>query len=88
MSDGKRRQLGFSFNDNMSRPKIEPCLEDTSPIPFGQYKGRPMQNVPASYLLYCWDQSWLAFEYPEVYAYINNSLVYLKDKCPDWIEKR
>lgn len=27
-------------------------LTDTSPMPFGKYKGTPMINVPASYLIY------------------------------------
>lgn len=29
-------------------------LEDTSPMPFGKYKGQPMQDVPARYLHWLW----------------------------------
>lgn len=31
-------------------------LTDTDPMPFGKYKGTPMQDVPASYLHWLW--SW------------------------------
>lgn len=30
--------------------KREPTLTDTDPMPFGKFKGTPMQDVPASYL--------------------------------------
>lgn len=29
-------------------------LDDTSPMPFGKYKGMPMSDVPASYLHWFW----------------------------------
>lgn len=29
-------------------------LNDTDPMPFGKYKGMPMQDVPANYLHYLW----------------------------------
>lgn len=29
-------------------------LTDISPMPFGMYKGKPMQDVPVSYLHYLW----------------------------------
>jgi len=29
-------------------------LEDTSPMPFGKFKGKPMQDVPVSYLHWLW----------------------------------
>lgn len=32
-------------------------LTDNSPMPFGKYKGTPMANVKASYLLYIYDQN-------------------------------
>lgn len=37
-------------------PEPEPTeeLRDTDPMPFGKYKGQPMQDVPASYLHYLW----------------------------------
>lgn len=32
-------------------------LLDTSPMPFGKYKGDKMENVPASYLLWLYDNN-------------------------------
>ena len=29
-------------------------LDDTDPMPFGRYKGTPMQDVPATYLHWLW----------------------------------
>jgi uncharacterized protein (DUF3820 family) len=34
-------------------------LSDNSPMPFGKlHKGKPMVEVPASYLFYIYDQGW------------------------------
>lgn len=30
--------------------KRQPALQDLDPMPFGKFKGTPMQDVPASYL--------------------------------------
>jgi hypothetical protein len=35
-----------------------PDLNDQSPMPFGAHVGTPMEKVPASYLLYCWNNGW------------------------------
>jgi uncharacterized protein (DUF3820 family) len=32
---------------------------DESPMPFGEFKGTKLANVPASRLLWYWDQPWL-----------------------------
>lgn len=32
-----------------------PPLTDDSLMPFGKYKGKPMADVPASYLLWLWN---------------------------------
>lgn len=33
-------------------------MTDQSIMPFGKYKGEKLANVPARYLLWCYDQSW------------------------------
>jgi len=33
-------------------------MNDESIMPFGRYKGQKLANVPASYLLWCYDQEW------------------------------
>lgn len=50
--------------------KRQPALQDTDLMPFGKYRGTPMQDVPASYLV------WLKNEgcnNVEVANYIHNS---------------
>lgn len=53
------------------------ALTDESLMPFGKYKGEKMANVPASYLLWIYDE-WVsrrfAFENREVKAYIEENL--------------
>ena len=38
-----------------SNQKRYPALTDTDPMPFGKHKGEPMQDVPASYLRWLWN---------------------------------
>jgi uncharacterized protein (DUF3820 family) len=33
------------------------ALYDDSPMPFGKYKGDKMENVPASYLIWLYDEN-------------------------------
>jgi len=47
-------------------------LSDRSPMPFGKYKGRPMNTIPASYLDWLHDQEWLQ-EWPQVKGYIEKN---------------
>jgi len=35
----------------------ERVFNDKTPMPFGKYKGTPLGNVPASYLLWLYDES-------------------------------
>ncbi len=32
-------------------------LSDTSPMPFGKYKGDDMEDIPASYLMWLWNKN-------------------------------
>jgi hypothetical protein len=34
----------------------QPPLEDLSPMPFGVHQGKPMQDVPTTYLHWLWGQ--------------------------------
>lgn len=36
-----------------------PTLKDDSLMPFGKHRGTKMANVPASYLLYIYEQPWI-----------------------------
>lgn len=56
-------------------------MNDQSLMPFGKYKGRKMEEVPASYLLWLRDQHVDG----EVADYIEENLTALLKECPDYI---
>jgi len=37
--------------------KRQPAFEDTDLMIFGKYKGEPLQDVPASYFKWLWDET-------------------------------
>lgn len=64
-------------------------LNDLSPMPFGMYKGKPMQDIPASYLHYLWINN-LKNHSPgsnqeAVYNYIKENVHALKKENSDLI---
>lgn len=64
----------------------QPSLVDMSPMPFGKYKGRPMEDVPASYLHWLWS-NWSKEERDQkpVAGYIRENLAVLMKEHPDGI---
>lgn len=44
-------------------------------MPFGKHKGKKLANVPASYLLWLFDQDWIK---PDMKLYINENMDALK----------
>lgn len=66
------------------RPMKRPVVKDTDPMPFGQYKGKPMQDVPARYLHYLWTNGLKEKDDP-VSSYIRERLDALKLEYPDGI---
>lgn len=59
-------------------------MDDSTPMPFGKYKGRKMEDVPADYLLWLRDQK---CRDQQVSEYIENNLSALLKECPDYIAK-
>lgn len=60
-------------------------MNDTDLMPFGKHKGVPMQDVPASYLHYLW-QNGLKYETRSPVAdYIRENLEALKQEHKDGI---
>lgn len=49
-------------------------LEDRSIMPFGRHHGKRLDQVPASYLLWCLDQEWCAREWPPLIEYIKKNM--------------
>lgn len=66
------------------QPK-EPALQDFEPMPFGKFKDKLMQDVPATYLLWLWDE-FCSNELVD--NYLHNNLHALIQECPDRIVRR
>lgn len=60
-------------------------LTDTDPMPFGKYKGQPMQEVPAYYLHWLWTNGKKEDKTCPVAEYIRTNLSVLKDEYEDGI---
>ena len=68
-------------------------LNDVSLMPFGKFKGKPMQDVPAEYFHWFWHQFNPALSNSSgdaVIAYIKKSMSALRQEVPDlvWEENR
>lgn len=61
-------------------------LQDTDPMPWGTYRNKPMQDVPAQYLHWLWTNgSKLKVAVCPVAAYINKNISALKKEYKDGI---
>ncbi len=52
-------------------------ITDDTPMPWGKHKGVKMANVPASYLLWCFENNKCS---PEVAKYINENMDVIKQE--------
>jgi uncharacterized protein (DUF3820 family) len=79
-----------SKDDLIGIPGREMPLEDGSPMPFGNFRGDPMESVPKAYLYYFFTErsKWLASAYPNVFNYCEEALEdYDPDNDPDEFEE-
>lgn len=60
-------------------------LQDTDPMPWGKYKGTPMQDVPADYLHWLYTNFGMKFKSGPVGDYILRNKAALKQEHPDGI---
>ena len=60
-------------------------MNDLTPMPFGKHKDTPMQDVPANYLLWLWDNGVHKQPGKPIHAYIKKSFSALMKECPDYI---
>lgn len=60
-------------------------LTDTDPMPFGQHKGKPMQDVPAGYLHWLWTSGKKLDKQCPVADYIRRNLDALKQEHEDGV---
>jgi uncharacterized protein (DUF3820 family) len=60
-------------------------LKDEDPMPFGKHKGEPMQDVPAKYFHYLWNNGLKEDKGSNVADYIRRNLSSLKMEHKDGI---
>lgn len=60
-------------------------LTDDSPMPFGKHRGEKMSEVPASYLLWLWDNGIYQEKGKPVHNYIAENFKALEMDAPDYI---
>lgn len=60
-------------------------LTDTDPMPFGMHKGKPMQEVPVTYLHWLWHNATPQGNGIAVFEYIKNNIDALKMENKDLI---
>ena len=60
-------------------------LNDTDPMPFGQYRGKPMSDVPAWYLHWLWTTGKKEDKTCPVANYIRRNLLHLQLEHKDGI---
>lgn len=60
-------------------------LTDLSPMPFGKFKGKPMQDVPAYFLHYLWATGMEKDNSSPVACYIRENLNALKQEYKNGI---
>lgn len=49
------------------------ALSDDDEMPFGKHKGKKMRDVPADYLDWLRDQSFVRYSWPKLYEYMRNN---------------
>lgn len=52
--------------------------DDTYIMPFGKYQGTSLGAVPASYLVWCYEQEGMEESRPELYAYLKKHIKLIK----------
>lgn len=60
-------------------------MNDQSEMPFGKHKGEKLENVPASYLLWLWDNGVWAEKNHVLHNYIRGAFSALETEAKDYI---
>lgn len=58
---------------------------DSTIIPFGKYKGRTLESIPAQYLLFLWDNGIYAETGKPLHEYIKANFTVLETEAKDYI---
>lgn len=67
------------------KEELAASLSDLDPMPFGQHKGVPMQDVPCDYLHYLWENGLSKDTVSKVANYIRTNIDVLKMEDDDLI---
>jgi len=59
-------------------------MTDTDKMPFGKHAGKRMEDVPASYLLWLWDNGVWQEPHKSIHGYIKASWSALLADCKDY----
>jgi len=63
-------------------------LTDDSPCPVkGKHKGVSMKDVSAAYLLWCCDQDWCSWKYPDLTKYVERNRDLLEREVDEKMNK-
>lgn len=65
-----------------SSANVEP-MNEREFMSFGKFKGERLGDVPAWWLLWVYDQKEMKRTRPQLYAYIEENLSYLEDRCAE-----
>lgn len=60
-------------------------MNDQSEMPFGKHKGKKLEDVPASYLLWLWDNGVWSDTGNPLHNYIRGSFTALETEAKDYI---
>jgi hypothetical protein len=60
-------------------------FDDNSLMPWGKYKGVPLKDVPANYLLWLWENGVYSEKGKPLHNYISAAFSALESECPDLI---
>lgn len=60
-------------------------LSDNSRMPFGKHAGKYMEDVPASYLLFLWDEGIHAEPERDIHIYIRTRFSALETEASNYI---
>lgn len=58
-------------------------MKDSDVMPFGKHKDEKLGDVPASYLLWAADQSWVKEKYPGLFTYVDSNRKHLEKEAAE-----
>ena len=70
---------------DMKRATETVSLTDESPMWFGEHRGKPLRDVPASYLFWLWTEELSEASHKPLSKYIRENLHILEREYPDGI---